>query len=138
MARVIGGFGVSHSPSMGYEYDKGIAGKFDPRWKIWHDGLQPVKRWLAEAKPDQIVIVYNDHLNHFTFEAYPTLALGVAETFPQDLNYRSGRLGRGYDEPTHAAYGSRNLEGFPKRPRRFNLLRLPQRQQQLRRTIRKC
>ena len=42
MAQVIGGFGVSHSPSMGYEYDKGIAGKFDPRWKIWFDGLQPV------------------------------------------------------------------------------------------------
>jgi protocatechuate 4,5-dioxygenase beta chain len=83
MARVIGGFGVSHSPSMGYEYDKGIAGKFDPRWKIWFDGLQPVKRWLAEARPDQIVIVYNDHLNHFTFDAYPTFALGVADEFPQ-------------------------------------------------------
>jgi aromatic ring-opening dioxygenase catalytic subunit (LigB family) len=83
MARVIGGFGVSHSPSMGYEYDKGLAGKFDPRWKIWYDGLQPVKRWLADAKPDQIVVVYNDHLNHFTFDAYPTLALGVADTFPQ-------------------------------------------------------
>ena len=79
MARVIGGFGVSHSPSMGYEYDKGIAGKFDPRWKIWFDGMQPVKRWLADVKPDQIVIVYNDHLNHFTFDAYPTFALGVAE-----------------------------------------------------------
>jgi protocatechuate 4,5-dioxygenase, beta chain len=83
MAQVIGGFGVSHSPSMGYEYDKGIAGKFDPRWKIWFDGLQPVKRWLAEARPDQIVIVYNDHLNHFTFDAYPTFALGVAHEFPQ-------------------------------------------------------
>jgi hypothetical protein len=83
MAQVIGGFGVSHSPSMGYEYDKGITGRFDPRWKIWFDGLQPVKRWLAEARPDQIVIVYNDHLNHFTFDAYPTFALGVADEFPQ-------------------------------------------------------
>ena len=83
MAHVIGGFGVSHSPSMGYEYDKGMAGTFDPRWRIWYDGLQPVKRWLAAAKPDQIVIVYNDHLNHFTFDAYPTFALGVADTFAQ-------------------------------------------------------
>jgi aromatic ring-opening dioxygenase catalytic subunit (LigB family) len=83
MAQVIGGFGVSHSPSMGYEYDKGITGRFDPRWKVWFDGLQPVKRWLAEARPDQIVIVYNDHLNHFTFDAYPTFALGVADEFPQ-------------------------------------------------------
>jgi hypothetical protein len=42
-------------------------------------------------------------------------------TFPQHLNYRSGRLGRGYDEPTHTAYGSRNLKGFPKRPRRLGV-----------------
>jgi protocatechuate 4,5-dioxygenase beta chain len=83
MARVIGGFGISHSPSMGYEYDKGMAGKFDPRWRTWYDGMQPVKRWLADVKPDQIVIVYNDHLNHFTFDAYPTFALGVADTFAQ-------------------------------------------------------
>ncbi len=83
MARVIGGFAISHSPSMGYEYDKGVTGTFDPRWKIWFDGLQPVKRWLAAAKPDQIVVVYNDHLNHFTFDAYPTFALGVATEYPQ-------------------------------------------------------
>ena len=83
MAHVIGGFGVSHSPSMGTEYDKGLAGNFDPRWKVWFDGMQPVKRWLAEVKPDQIVIVYNDHLNHFTFDAYPTFALGVAREYPQ-------------------------------------------------------
>jgi aromatic ring-opening dioxygenase catalytic subunit (LigB family) len=83
MARVVGGFAISHSPSMGYEYDKGIAGTFEPRWKVWYDGLQPVKRWLAAAKPDHIVIVYNDHLNHFTFDAYPTFALGVAPEYPQ-------------------------------------------------------
>ena len=37
----------------------------------------------GEARPDQVVIVYNDHLNHFTFDAYPTLAIGVADEFPQ-------------------------------------------------------
>lgn len=83
MARIIGGLGISHTPSMGVEYDKGMAGGWAPEWKLWFDGVQPVKAWLAEQRPDQLVVVYNDHLNHFHFDAYPTLAIGVAETFPQ-------------------------------------------------------
>jgi len=83
MGHIVGGFGISHSPSMGTEYDRGMAGRFDPRWQLWFDGLQPVKAWLAKVRPDHIVIIYNDHLNHFTFDAYPTFALGVAEQFPQ-------------------------------------------------------
>ena len=31
MSRIIGGFGISHTPSMGMEYDKGMAQGFDPR-----------------------------------------------------------------------------------------------------------
>lgn len=68
---------------MGVEYDRGVARGWAPEWKIWFDGLQPVKAWLSALRPDQVVIVYNDHLNHFQFDAYPTLAIGVAESFPQ-------------------------------------------------------
>jgi protocatechuate 4,5-dioxygenase, beta chain len=84
MARIVGGIGISHTPSMGLEYDKGMAlGGFSPPWQAWFDGTRPVKRWLAELAPDQIVVVYNDHLNQFTFDAYPTFAIGVAAEFPQ-------------------------------------------------------
>ena len=83
MARIVGGIGISHSPSMGVEFDRGMTQGWDPRWKLWFDGLQPVKSWLEEMRPDHIVIVYNDHLNHFTFDAYPTFAAGVAPVFPQ-------------------------------------------------------
>jgi protocatechuate 4,5-dioxygenase beta chain len=83
MARIVGGIGISHSPSMGVEFDRGMAQGWDPRWKLWFDGLQPVKSWLQEIQPDHIVIVYNDHLNHFTFDAYPTFAAGVAAVFAQ-------------------------------------------------------
>jgi hypothetical protein len=83
MARIVGGIGISHSPSMGIEFDRGMAQGWDARWKLWFDGLQPVKSWLQEIQPDHIVIVYNDHLNHFTFDAYPTFAAGVAAVFPQ-------------------------------------------------------
>ena len=83
MARIVGGLGISHTPSMGVEYDRGVAGSWAPEWKLWFDGVQPVKAWLKALRPDQVVIVYNDHLNHFEFDAYPTLAIGVAEAFPQ-------------------------------------------------------
>ena len=83
MARIIGGLGISHTPSMGVEYDNGLAHGWAPEWKTWFDGVQPVKAWLEAAAPDQIVVVYNDHLNHFEFDAYPTLAIGVAEEYPQ-------------------------------------------------------
>jgi protocatechuate 4,5-dioxygenase, beta chain len=83
MAKIVGGFGISHTPSMGIEYDKGIANGFSPRWQPWFDGTRPVKKWLEELKPERMVIVYNDHLNHFDFDAYPTIAIGVAPEFRQ-------------------------------------------------------
>ena len=83
MAKIIGGLGVSHTPSMGVAYDEGMARSWAPEWRLWFDGTRPVRDWLAEAAPDQLVVVYNDHLNHFHFDAYPTLAIGVAESFAQ-------------------------------------------------------
>lgn len=83
MARLIGGVGISHTPSMGVEYDRGVSRGWAPEWKLWFDGTRPVKDWLATAAPDQVVVVYNDHLNHFEFDCMPTLAIGVADEFPQ-------------------------------------------------------
>jgi len=83
MARIVAGLGVSHTPSMGLAFDAGMKGEWEPAWKPWFDGTRPVKEWLARLAPDQIVVVYNDHLNHFTFDAYPTFAIGVADSFGQ-------------------------------------------------------
>jgi protocatechuate 4,5-dioxygenase, beta chain len=83
MGRIVGGIGISHTPSMGMEFDKGMAGTFAPAWKPWYDGTRPVKDWLERLSPDQIIVVYNDHLNQFGFEAYPTFAIGVADAFEQ-------------------------------------------------------
>lgn len=84
MAEIVGGIGISHTPSMGMEFDKGIAGgAFSANWQPWFDGTRPVKQWLKELAPDQIVVVYNDHLNQFTFDAYPTFAIGIAAEYPQ-------------------------------------------------------
>lgn len=83
MARIVGGFGISHTPSMGIEYDKAMVNGWSAPWKPWFDGTRPVRDWLERMAPDKLLIVYNDHLNHFDFSACPTLAIGVSEVFPQ-------------------------------------------------------
>lgn len=81
MARIVGGIGVSHAPSIAHSFDKGL--QKDPLWAPLYDGFEPAKAWLDQLKPDLMVVVYNDHMNHFFFDAYPTFALGVGQTHPQ-------------------------------------------------------
>ncbi|MGN6461543.1 MAG: class III extradiol dioxygenase family protein [Pseudolabrys sp.] len=81
MARIVGGIGCSHAPSIAHSFDRGL--QKDPMWKPLYDGFEPAKEWLEKLKPDLIVAVYNDHMNRFFFDAYPTFALGVADKHPQ-------------------------------------------------------
>ncbi|HSU06053.1 MAG TPA: class III extradiol dioxygenase family protein [Acetobacteraceae bacterium] len=81
MAHIIGGIGSSHAPSIAQAWDKGQQAV--PLWAPLFDGYVPVKRWLDAQRPDLMVIIYNDHMSRFFFDAYPTFALGVADSFPQ-------------------------------------------------------
>jgi hypothetical protein len=85
VARVIGGIGISHTPSMGLEYDRGTGSPdgFSPGWQPWYEGTRRVQELTERLAPDHLVVVYNDHLNHFDLDNYPTLAIGVGERFPQ-------------------------------------------------------
>jgi protocatechuate 4,5-dioxygenase beta chain len=47
------------------------------------EGYVPARRWLDEVRPDLFLIVYNDHVNQFFFDAYPTFALGVGAVHTQ-------------------------------------------------------
>lgn len=84
MAHIIGGLGISHTPSMGVEFDRAADnGTFATEWQPWFEGTRPARVLLERLRPDHLVIVYNDHLNHFTLDAYPTFAIGVGDGFPQ-------------------------------------------------------
>lgn len=85
MATVIGGIGISHTPSMGVEYDRGVSSPdgFSPRWQPWFDGTRKVEELLERLAPDHLIVVYNDHLNYFDLDNYPTLAIGVGAKFRQ-------------------------------------------------------
>src|SRR3989441_11421796 len=53
----------------------------EPAWKPLFDAYLPVRDWLSKLKPDVAIVVYNDHVADFTFDKYPTFALGVAERY---------------------------------------------------------
>ena len=78
MGRIIGGIGCSHAPALAGVFDSG--GQDKPLWKPIFDGFGacPKPGWRS-GRPDVVLVAYNDHLNHFFFDSYPTFALGVAE-----------------------------------------------------------
>ena len=80
MARIIGGIGTSHVPTIGIAYDRNK--RNDPDWAPLFKGYEPVAQWLAERKPEVLVFFYNDHATTFFFDHYPTIALGVSARFP--------------------------------------------------------
>jgi protocatechuate 4,5-dioxygenase, beta chain len=80
MAKVVAGIGLSHVPSVGPAFDRGK--QQDPAWKPLFDAYVPVRAWLERLAPDAAIVVYNDHVAEFTFERYPTFALGIADRYP--------------------------------------------------------
>lgn len=75
MAKILGMIGTSHSPTIGFALDK--KKQDDPAWRPIFEAYEPVQKWLAEKKPDVMVIVYNDHITSFFFDHYSHFALGV-------------------------------------------------------------
>jgi protocatechuate 4,5-dioxygenase beta chain len=80
VARIIGGVTTSHVPAIGAALDNGKSG--EPYWKKVFDGYEKSKAWIRKAKPDVILLVYNDHASAFSLEIIPTFALGCAAEFP--------------------------------------------------------
>ena len=79
MARVTAGVATSHVPAIGAALDNGKAG--EPYWQPVFAGYERSKQWIAEQKPDVIILVYNDHASAFSLEMIPTFAIGCADSF---------------------------------------------------------
>ena len=80
MARIIGGFATSHTPTIGFAVDTNK--QTDPVWEPIFKGYEPVQKWLQEEKPDVIFYIFNDHMTSFFIDHYSQFALGVGDTFP--------------------------------------------------------
>lgn len=77
MARIIGGIGTSHTPTIGFALDAGK--QDDPAWAPIFAAYAPLKAWLEEKKPDVVFTIYNDHVTSFFFDHYSAFALGVGD-----------------------------------------------------------
>jgi protocatechuate 4,5-dioxygenase beta chain len=79
VARIVAGVATSHVPAIGAALDNGKAD--EPYWRPVFAGYEPSKAWIAEIKPDVVILVYNDHASAFSLEMIPTFAIGCAAQF---------------------------------------------------------
>lgn len=90
MARISAGVAASHVPAIGAAVDLGRTG--EDYWKPMFAGFDWTKRWVAEVKPDVVILVYNDHASAFDMRIIPTFAIGCAESFrPADEGWGRAR-----------------------------------------------
>ena len=79
MARITAGVTTSHVPAIGAALDNGKSR--DAYWAPVFAGYDFSKRWIAEQKPDVVILVYNDHACAFSLDIVPTFAIGCAAQF---------------------------------------------------------
>ena len=80
MARITAAVTTSHVPAIGAALDNGKS--TEPYWAKVFSGYDASKAWIKEAKPDVVVLVYNDHASAFSLDIVPTFAIGCAASFP--------------------------------------------------------
>lgn len=79
MARIVGGIGTTHVPSIGKAIAEGKQN--DPYWRPFFAGFHRVHEWLGGEKPDVAVVFYNDHGLNFFLDKLPTFAIGAATEY---------------------------------------------------------
>ena len=79
MARILGAVASSHTPTIGFALDKHK--QDDPIWAPIFADYKPVQKWLAEKKPDVLLMIFNDHVTSFFFDHYSQFALGIGDSY---------------------------------------------------------
>ena len=79
MAKIIGAVASSHSPTIGFAYDR--QKQADPVWAPIFEAYKPVQAWLEEKKPDVLFVIFNDHVTSFFFDHYSQFALGIGDSY---------------------------------------------------------
>lgn len=86
MAKITAGVGTSHVPLLGRIID--INQTETEEWRPVFSGYDFTRQWIANEKPDVVVLVYNDHANAFDMKMIPTFAIGCGESYnPADEGY---------------------------------------------------
>ncbi|WP_276808468.1 gallate dioxygenase [Castellaniella defragrans] len=99
MARIVGGIGASHSPTIGYAKDTGK--QDNPAWKPIFEGFDRIRGWIKDKEIDVLFMIYNDHVTSFFFDHYSAFALGIDDLYvaadegggPREVAPARGHLG---------------------------------------------
>ncbi len=78
-AKITAGVTTSHVPAIGAAIDLGKTQ--EPYWQPLFAGYEYSKKWIAEQKPDVILLLYNDHATAFSLDMVPTFAIGGGEVY---------------------------------------------------------
>ena len=117
MAEVIAGAAMSHVPAVGAAMDNGKT--TEPYWAPYFDKVEGLRAWMAEAKPDVCIVIYNDHASAFSLQLIPTFALGVAADDDDGGGTALGEESRrGLAKPLRAARDDAHLAGEGEQLRR--------------------
>jgi gallate dioxygenase len=79
MANIIGAIASSHTPTIGFALDANK--QQDAAWAPIFKAYEPVQQWLAEKKPDVMLVIYNDHVTSFFFDHYSAFSLGIGDSY---------------------------------------------------------
>ena len=79
MATIVGAIAASHTPTIGFAYDRNK--QADPVWAPIFDAFRPIQAWLGQKNPDVLLFVFNDHVTSFFFDHYSAFALGIGESY---------------------------------------------------------
>ena len=80
MARIIGGIAASHTPTIGFAYDKNKQRRSGVGADLRE--LRAARRVArGEAARRAASLIYNDHITSFFFDHYSAFALGVGPTW---------------------------------------------------------
>ncbi len=103
MAKITAGVCTSHVPAIGAAIDNGKTG--DDYWRPMFAGYEYSKQWIAEQKPDVILLVYNDHASAFDSNLVPTFAIATGEEFkPADEGWGPRPVPNVKGHPTLASH----------------------------------
>ncbi|HKF67709.1 MAG TPA: hypothetical protein VKB36_14295, partial [Vicinamibacterales bacterium] len=79
MAKIIGALASSHTPTIGFAFDRNK--RDDPAWAPIFEHYEPLQLWIEDKKPDVMVFIFNDHVTSFFFDHYSAFTLGIGEQF---------------------------------------------------------
>ena len=108
MARITAGVATSHVPAIGAAIDLGKAD--EPYWAPVFAGYAPSRAWEREAKPDVVILVFNDHATSLMLQIVPTFAIGCADSYkPADEGWGARPVPEVSGHPELAAHIAERL-----------------------------